>query len=1301
MEKKLEIKIVDVEESLLVDIHDTYQFNNLKDIIKYKVNPKFPEFIIFEKKFKKETFTLSEKYQCVDLTRTLLFQVIPKEKTINLNKVALNNIIRDFEIDFFVLYDKIQALLFFYSEIISTVFLEKRKTVLPGAKTKIKTKDKKVIKGNPYFLTFENTPSSLKLYEKTVDYIFPKEQNVNDNIKRTLLRSSTNSSFFVNISRTVATFFRRKETFRMDTMFQVLLSFVRSNVTNIKTLTLQMTNIENLQKVFDELPVLEIGKLEESGKILILKIKTSTYSTGVLFDGIDLNEEFFQANYKDFHKIYKDDQIERVETNGTDLTILRHEKRYIRKFQPEINENIQIYIKNISQGIEIQVLLLQSSTIATTEELFAFLKMDPKNFNIQHVETKGIIGSSLIKNPKPVYLASDDQWSAFQPPILGNCIMNNNVFKNFLLLNDSEKISRETPSNYVYYTDPLQAEDNNPILIGGWNKLSSRFGSLTAVLYPTSLKGEDFMNVKILRSQDRQTVSNFLYIMAKLLSYYNTLLLDEIDYFRTMNTEFKLIESREEKNSTKENSLPLLQPQIFTKAIWSRSCQKKNKPPLIISSDEAMTKNQESVIQFPEKDITIDGTFFPSNNYHCYDSEYKYPGFIHMKQLADAKHPFGGYAPCCYKEDHAEKNKAIFAKIRSITVEKEEPDEHVDITMSKKNDISSENIINYTGQHGLLPPKIKKFLTSINPNKEYIRIGLSSIWHRSSLLGCCQYILQKNQLKKIAMIESKTHRTTLETEMMTKKALYQRLPLQKELRNQLVQYSMEIIAQENENLVSIRNDILSSKYRLNVRQLFSLIQYFYKLNLIVIDIEGNFVKPFSTFSFRINFKKEYPLIVLLEHPGNIYEIICSKQEEEVEYTILQNFMDQDQDCFEQWEFIYNVIYSTFECDSFVSAIEDNMKQFVLEKNLSQAIESQIITSNGQTRILMCRFENELLPLFMETPSAPLNLPLEKIIELTEEQTVTRFLESLNISNYETKQRDPFTFFIIPNLFQIASKSKTPMNSNGPFSLTTSMFYKYLLQNKNEFQNIFQLKQISLLIMDYLLICFANFMIVERPTEMNKKMICSDIDEILDLYMTTTIIYVPDKKFQFEDELSPLFIKNPSLYHDGKIYIPQSIEKKVVFMLKWNIINNWEFVKRQAGSQELPSFYLHIFQFKQRQFQQIQLSNKTYTSNMYQSTFHKIESVVMRPLNHVYFLINRENYHIFPCFVSNRNYDKIHSIMNFYFEHGRINFDLENINQKPLFNFQITREKQIPSDLGSHDYFIILIEKQCVVLFNFH
>lgn len=1300
MEKKLEITIVDTKENVLVDIHETYQFNDLKDVIKSTINPNFPEFILFEKTFKKETFNLSNTYKCVDLTRSFIFQVVPKEKLIHLNKVALNHILRDFDIEFFTLFDKIQALLFFYSDTISNVFVEKRKTVLPGAKTKIKEKGKPANLKKPYFLTFDNTPTSLKLYEKTIDYIYPKEDNVNENIKRTLLWSSTNSQFFINISKSVATFFKRRDSFRKDAMFQIILSFARTNKKSIETLQKHMKKIENLVKVFDELPLLEIGKMEENGKILILKIKTKEYSTGVLFDNLDLNDEFFQANYKDFHKIFERDQIEPVETNGTDLTILRHEKRYVRKFQPEINENIQIYIKNISQGIEIQVLLLQSSSIGTTEELFSFLKMDPKNFNIQHVETKGIIGSSFIKNSKPVYLDADDQWSAFQPPILANCIMNNVVFKNFLLLNDSEKISRETPSNYVYFTDPLQGEDSNPILIGGWNKLSSRFGSLTAVLYPTSLKGEDYINVKILRSQDRKTVTNFLYIMSKLFSYYNTLLLDEIEYFRTMNTEFQLIESREEKNSTKENSLPLLQPQIFTKAIWSRSCQKKNKPPLIISSEEAITKDKETILTFPEKDITIDGNFFPANNYYCYDNEYKYPGFIHMKQLADSKHPFGGYAPCCYKEDHADKNKTVFAKIRSITVEKEEPDEYVDITTSKKNDISSENIINHTGQQGLLPPKIKKFLTSINPDKEYIRIGLSAIWHRSSLIGCCQYILQKTQLKKIALIESKIQKTTTENEILTKKELYQRLPLQKDLRNQLVQYSMELIAQENENLTAVRNKILSSNYRLNVRELFSLIQYFYKLNLIVIDIEGNFVKPFSTFSFRINFKKEYPLILLLEHPGNIYEIICSKSETTLEYTILENFVDDKQECLEEWKFMYDVIYSTFECNSFVSAIEDNMKKFVLEKNLSQAIESQIVASNGQTRILMCRFENHLLPLFLETPSAPLNLPLERIIQLTEEENIVRFLQSLNVSNYEIQRKDLFAFFIVPGLFQIASRTKNSIDSKKPFLATTSIFYKYLLQNNNDFQNIFQMKQVSLLIMDYLLVCFANFMIIERPTEMNKKMICSDIDEILNLYMSTTIVYLPDKEYNFDDELSPLFEKNPSIYKDGKIYVPESIENKVIFMLKWNIVNNWEFVRRQGGLQELPSFYLHIFQFRQKLFQQIQLSNKTYDSNMYQTTFDKFENLAKQVQNKVYFLVNRENYHVFPCFLANKNYDKIHSIMNFYFEEGRVDFEIENITEKPRYPFQITRVKQIPFDLEPYYYIIIPIEKQSLVIFNF-
>ena len=57
-------------------------------------------------------------------------------------------------------------------------------------------------------------------------------------------------------------------------------------------------------------------------------------------------------------------------------------------------------------------------------------------------------------------------------------------------------------------------------------------------------------------------------------------------------------------------------------------------------------------------------------------------------------------------------------------------------------------------------------------------------------------------------------------------------------------------------------------------------------------------------------------------------------------------------------------------------------------------------------------------------------------------------------------------------------------------------------------------------------------------------------------------------------------------------------------------------------------------------------------------------------------------------------------MNFYFEEGRVDFEIENITEKPRYPFQITRVKQIPFDLEPYYYIIIPIEKQSLVIFNF-
>ena len=54
---------------------------------------------------------------------------------------------------------------------------------------------------------------------------------------------------------------------------------------------------------------------------------------------------------------------------------------------------------------------------------------------------------------------------------------------------------------------------------------------------------------------------------------------------------------------------------------------------------------------------------------------------------------------------------------------------------------------------------------------------------------------------------------------------------------------------------------------LNVRNYLSLINEFYQINIIVLDMEGNFILPNSLYSFKSNLLLNKPLLVLLENNG--------------------------------------------------------------------------------------------------------------------------------------------------------------------------------------------------------------------------------------------------------------------------------------------------------------------------------------------------------------------------------------------------------------------------------------------------
>jgi hypothetical protein len=1301
MEKKLTFHVIDrPEETYDVPIFETDRFSDIETMAKNTINPEFPDFLLFPAKFKEETLNLKSSYNVVDLTKAKVFFANYRESRVTINDNLINFILRDYEVDTFELYEKLLILLLYYAVTISKLFRPDRQRTLPGMKKKAPKKEGKVVKKSYWLFFDEDVKRQIGYLAICISPTAKEEEK-----RRYELVVKANLEACRPIVVLLAKKLRR-DAKGQSFIFEKAKSFAYANQRTKNILEERKKQIETTRATFKGLKGLSIQPLEENGKILILEIVTKNYSTGTIFDALELNEEFFQATYKGFQKVYENHVMEAVDMKGNDMCILRHEKRYVRKFTPEINENVQIYLKNIANGLEIQVLLLKSSSISTTEGLFRFLQMDESNFRIRHVHTRGIIGSCLIKNPKPVYLRHSDIWTSFQPSILANMIMNNDLFQQFLLINDSEKISRETPSNYVYFRNPLQKSDDTAVLVGGWNKLSSRFGSLTAVLYPLNLRGEDYIQVKILRSNDRQTVDDFLHIFSKLMAFYNEELTEEIHYFRHMNPEFQLKESKEEKISSKENSLPLLEPKIFTKKIWSRSCQKKNKPPIIL--DDITGKDPETIVKFPARDTTIDGTFYPSQYYHCYDDEYRYPGFIFMKSLEDkGQHPFGGYAPCCYKEDHSEKNQNVLAKLHALTLQNTEPDETVDIIFVKKNEIASENIINYMGQQGKLCSPIQNFLRSIDPRRDYVRIGLSSIWQRSSLIGCCQYILQKTKLKYIHQLEQLPTRSQEQNELISKKSFYEKMPLQKDLRNRILQVSMDVLAQETRNSVSIIDEIANAKYRLDVRDLLSLVQYYYKINLLVIDVEGNFVKPHSTFSYKIRFDEKNPLIVLLEHPNQVYEILARRTKDEIMFPMLN-------DCFptqpyaEEWKFIYDVVYSTFQCDRYISATFDSIQTFIVEKNLSSQIEFQVLTGTGQTRIFLCNFRDKLIPLFMESSNAPCNLPTKDRVDMTnvDEDLVADFLETILPIKFKVVKKAPFTFFLVENLFQIPCRmgNRTKFldvvyTPSVHFSPLTAILYKYLQPQRQTFDELFQLKHASLLIMDYLIIVLANFMSTEHPKEIVKKMISVDIDKLLESFIEHNIKFHNDENFH-KIAFQPLFDQNPTLFYENKVQIPEQIRHKISFMLKWNLVNNWEFIKSQRKHQELPSYYQHVFQFQKRKNQSVQIKQQTFLNSGYQQYLETIESAAERPIGKIYFLLNRKSMVIIPCFVFHKNIEKIHTIMNQYFDAGRLSFEDCSEMNPPKYKFHIMTSKKIPDEVHAEEYYICAVERQYVVLLPF-
>ena len=111
--------------------------------------------------------------------------------------------------------------------------------------------------------------------------------------------------------------------------------------------------------------------------------------------------------------------------------------------------------------------------------------------------------------------------------------MNDSLFQKFLLLNDTDKITRDNNSIYLYFKNITETkEEVEKIEVGGWNKDTSRFGDITATLIPLRKEKNFYISVKIHRAVNENVLFSFKNIMGRLLNFYNLKKVSVEQYFK-------------------------------------------------------------------------------------------------------------------------------------------------------------------------------------------------------------------------------------------------------------------------------------------------------------------------------------------------------------------------------------------------------------------------------------------------------------------------------------------------------------------------------------------------------------------------------------------------------------------------------------------------------------------------------------------------------------------------------------------------------------------------------------------------
>jgi len=909
----------------------------------------------------------------------------------------------------------------------------------------------------------------------------------------------------------------------------------------------------------DTLAVLEPVQEQIVGKIQSFFLDNVPETAGQLFNQVQVNDHYPKCRYKSFWKLWIYPNPTLVEDPEDTDSVDSHLKIF------DASGRLTFVIKTEAKGLYVQGLFLRSSPLSNPTLLLDFLHLS-SSLSLHRIRSLGVMSEFLL----PTHRSMD-------PSIFADICMNQPLFQRFFKVNDTEKISRNNQSLFIYYYNqdelhPTQLQDE--IMVGGWNRVFSRYGDLTCILTPLrSQKRLFYVHVKITRSKEESIVLQFKQLLGKLISYYNETLSMYVSKFKQWDPSFQLYEPFPQELSSDISLTDQWKDKVFGSNEYTRACQAPK--PRVISESEARQYPSTRTLQFPPKPFqNIQPQWFLCDE-QWKGKHYHYPGLI---QLSNPENVFG-YAPCCYIESHESKNQAILHKLNYL-IEHHHKEDFVksipltSLLKTKRRMLdSTKRTIQQIGQEGLLDPSIVHFMKSIQVSFQYTRMGTSP-WEKESFLGALEFIHAIQSPEK-----------TMRSPQQLRALLNE-------------QHFLETGLQQNfdRGIQGMRLALSDPSQELHPRHWIRVLEEFYQKNIWIFiqkesakkeSLELFYPFTFGAYAYPLLSQcKQRDMVFLVEHqsPSSLiasrFEIIVSKVSSS------------------------NIHYTMPFQSSFKSMIQDSMKCFsgnqiipwpshsFVTKHYSE-IQAQQIDLYGKTRILC--FRNNLVAL-LSLPISPLPFPL---IELSSHpnhfisHSLQTFLSTQKIRIKQTLSVHQWRFVFLSHdpiiLVSVSKGSPSSSSDTQPIPLCIRIFLN-LIKPSNQYSLIEQKSRLIHILLDLCLLHLSEFVHSLSPSTMPPK-------EMIRTFMNTHFDFRVHYQFPEMSQLSPRKSLNSILYtKDRRLILLQTMRTKLRFFLEWFFLTKPQTFANYHSFHEIPSFYLFSSDFQSQPRTVIQTKYDYYISH---------------------------------------------------------------------------------------------------------